>query len=128
MLMPRDGFEFRVLLRKEYERGVEDAAQKALLATGSYALASNIRQTLLSRTTVTQKSWGLMGALSSALCDGYHVNLYPSTSGRKDELIVSLRSVFSYTEYSCVESIFKVQESIEELRDKFLSKTTAGKL
>lgn len=91
-MMPKTLHELEVMLRKEYERGVEDAAviaQSAVdgmsegarlnLPANVFHLGLRLPRELLGRATGTQRTFDVLQSIVACLAEGYSVVLEPTT-------------------------------------------------
>lgn len=118
--VPKDEYEFSVLLRKEYERGVEAAANLMEQDFRTVPRGVQIRDTLLMRTSETQRSQPLMGEIGKTMNDNLEVYIIPKDSFIQ-VVVGKPGSVFKPPFYATiVDTIFQVQDAVSHCRTKLL--------
>lgn len=117
-MMPRDEHEFLVLMRKEYERGVQTALNEA---QETYGLSStgveDISNAILSRATSFHREFPLMSEMGETLnqCPGI------SLTKSEDKIWVTVGEFLvkpSFVASPC-DSIFKVHSELEWCRTQY---------
>lgn len=132
-MLPTSPHEFEVMLRREYERGVEDSAviaQSAIdgmapshrlnLPVNVFHLGLRLPRELLGRATQTQRTFDILKSIAACLEDGLSVIIEPPA--KTDNLsIVVMRDEGKDTKSknvvaSSVDSIFKMQDILNYSR------------